>query len=112
MKRIPLQHRGKQPRFFATEGIDELVTMVLEITTELWVVKKRLFLFEKVADEKVMSLTAEIENHELTDAEYEDLDAMRQQLIATVMRTTDGEFAPMQRLREGCASAGQNAEAA
>ena len=47
--RIPLSHRGKRPRFFDASGTDELMSMVLELTAELWVVKKRLYLLERVA---------------------------------------------------------------
>ena len=36
---IPMQHRGKRPRFFAAEGMDEMMSMVLELTSEVWAFK-------------------------------------------------------------------------
>ena len=48
MNRIPMRHRGKRPRFFEAKGMDELMSMVLEVTTEVWVLKKRLYLLERV----------------------------------------------------------------
>jgi len=111
-ERIPTQHRGKQPRFFATEGMDELMTMVLELTTELWVVKKRVYLMERVAGDQGVDLTSGIENYEFSEAEAKELEDLRSQLISTVLRSTGGSFSPTQRVKGGPADAGQNAEAA
>ena len=73
MSHIPMQHRGKRPRFFASEGMDELVSMVLELSTEVWVIKKRMFLLERVAEEQGLSLLEGIENYELSDEEARKL---------------------------------------
>lgn len=112
MSRIPMQHRGKRPRFFAAEGMDELVSMVLELTAEVWVVKKRLYLLERVAGDQGVELTPGIEGYELSDTEIRELDELRSRLISTVLRSTEGQYSPTQRIKEGSGSAGQNAEAA
>ena len=112
MSRIPMQHRGKRPRFFAAEGMDELVSMVLELTAEVWVVKKRLYLLERVAAGQGVSLTPGIEDYELNATEIQELDELRSRLIATVLRSTEGQYSPTQRIKEGSEAAGQNAEAA
>jgi len=112
MSQIPMKHRGKQPRFFAAEGVDELMSMVLELTTEVWVVKKRLYLLERVAGNQGIDLTSGIENYELDDKEVKDLDALRAHLLKRILRSAEGTYSPTQRVKDGPADAGQNAEAA
>ncbi len=112
MSRIPLQHRGKRPRFFEAKGMDEMMSMVLELTTEIWVVKKRLYLLERVAGSAGVSLTPEIENYDLSEQEIKDLDSLRHKLIATVLRGTEGEFVPTYKVADSNEQANQNAEAA
>ena len=112
MSRIPLQHRGKRPRFFEAKGVDELMSMVLELTTEIWVVKKRVYLLERVAGAAGVSLTSEIENYDLSEAEIKDLDDLRHALIAKVIRVTEGEFVPTYKVAESNGQANQNEEAA
>ena len=112
MSRIPMQHRGKRPRFFASEGMDELVSMMLELTSEVWVIKKRMYLMERVAEEQGMSILEGIENYELSEEEARDLDELRSNMITNVLRATEGQYSPTQKLQDGCESAGQNAEAA
>jgi len=107
-----MHHRGKQPRFFATEGIDEIMTMVLELTSEIYVIKKRQYVLEKVAGEQGINLSEGIESYELNEQEAKELETFRSELIARVLRSTEGQFAPTQRLTDGDAGAGQNAEAA
>ena len=67
--RIPKQHRGKRPRFFQAHGMDEMMSMVLELTAELWVIKKRLYLLERVAGQAGVPLTPEIEGYNLSETE-------------------------------------------
>jgi len=99
--RIPMKHRGKRPRFFSANGMDEMMSMVLEMTAEVWIIKKRLYLLERVAGQAGVSLTDEIENYNLTEAEITELDTLRHDLIATVLRSTEGEFVATRKVREG-----------
>ncbi len=98
--RIPLAHRGKRPRFFPTAGTDELMSMVLELTAELWVIKKRLYLLERVAGQAGVPLTPEIEGYNLSPEEVTELDQRRQILIATVLRSLETDQTERQRVRE------------
>ena len=111
MSRIPMQHRGKRPRFFPVAGIDELMSMVLELTAELWVIKKRLYLLERVAGQAGVALTPQIENYNLSDAEVEELDNLRRQMIATVLRSLEGEFSNLAKVREEAKVTGKHDEA-
>jgi hypothetical protein len=89
--RIPLQHRGKRPRFFADGGADELVSMILELTAETWVTRKRLYLLEKVAARAGVELTPGIEGYQLSEAEVQELDQLRRRLIGTVLRSLEAD---------------------
>lgn len=89
--RIPLSHRGKRPRFFESAGTDELLSMVLELTAEVWVVKKRLYLLERAAGQAGVALTPRIEGYQLDEQEVAELAALRQTLIATVLRSLEGD---------------------
>ncbi len=111
--RLPLAHRGKRPRFFPTTGTDELVSMVLELTAELWVIKKRLYLLERVAGQAGVPLTPQIEGYDLSPEEVTDLDERRQLLIATVLRSLEGDQTERQQMREEMqvVGAGSGAEA-
>jgi hypothetical protein len=87
-----MQHRGKRPRFFPTAGMDEMVSMMIELTAEVWVLKNRLKLLEKVAAEQGLDLTSRIEAYVPGPAEAEEFAAERQQMIANVLRALEAEF--------------------
>lgn len=109
--RIPMSHRGKRPRFFSTSGTDELMSMVLELTAELWVVKKRLYLLERVAGAAGVPLTPQIEAYELDEDEVAELDARRSLLISTVLRSLEVDPVERGRMREEMTATGAPAEA-
>ena len=98
--RIPLNHRGKRPRFFQASGTDELMSMVLELTAELWVVKKRLYLLERVAGQAGVPLTPQIEAYELDEGEVAELDERRRLLISTVLRSIEVDAVDHGKMRE------------
>jgi hypothetical protein len=100
MSRIPMQHRGKRPRFFSVNGMDELMSMVLELTAELWIIKKRLYLLERVAANKGVDLTPDIENYALSDQEVKELDSVRREMIATVLRSLENEYSNLADIRD------------
>jgi hypothetical protein len=95
--RIPLAHRGKRPRFFDSTGSDELMSMVLELTAEMWVMRKRLYLLERVADRAGLPLTEGIETLELGPDEAAELDRRQRQMLANVLRSLAVE--PTERAR-------------
>ena len=105
--RIPLSHRGKRPRFFDASGTDELMSMVLELTAELWVVKKRLYLLERVAGQAGVPLTPDIEAYELNLEEVTELDQRRRLLIATVLRSLEADQAGRSQVREEMEATGR-----
>ena len=98
--RLPLAHRGRRPRFFPAPGTDELVSMVLELTSELWVLKKRLHTLEQVADRKGGSLAERIEAYEPSADEAAELDRRQQELIRTVLRSLETDPAERRRVQQ------------
>ena len=58
MTQIPVTPKGKRPSFFDESAVDQIVTMMLEVMAELWVVKERVYTLEKVLDEAGMAATA------------------------------------------------------
>ncbi|MEO7385340.1 MAG: hypothetical protein ABIX37_00225 [Gammaproteobacteria bacterium] len=89
--RIPRSHRGTRHRFFPVAGLDEMMSMILELTAELWVVRKRLYLLERVAGPAGASLTPNVEGYELSADEVAELEHSRRELIANVLRSIEGD---------------------
>lgn len=110
--RIPLGHRGKRPRFFDSAGSDELLSMVLELTAELWVLRKRMYLLEKVAGRAGLPLTEGIEGYELGADEVVELDGRRRELLATVLRSLEGDPAERRKVRQDMETLGAGVVAA
>lgn len=92
MSRVPMSHRGKRPRFFPVAGMDEMVSMVIELTSEVWVLKQRLHALEHVAADQGLDLTTGIEKYQPSAEEAAALAAERQRLIAGVLRSLEAEF--------------------
>jgi hypothetical protein len=72
--------------------MDEMVSMMMELTAEVWVLKKRFYLLERAAREKGLDLTAAIEQAELSAAENERLEAERKAMVASLLRAIEAEF--------------------
>ena len=104
--RLPLAHRGRRPRFFPAPGTDELVSMVLELTSELWVLKKRLYTLEQVADQEGGSLPDRIEGYRMSPDEAAELDQRQQELIRTVLRSLETDPAERRRVQQEMAALG------
>lgn len=61
---LPRTIRGKRPEFFATEGVDEVMSMVLVLAQEMAVMRERLDTAERVMARRGIDLAAEIEAFE------------------------------------------------
>ena len=87
MSSPPLDAAAPRQRFFESEALDRLITMFLELATELWITRERLYLLEREAERLGMPLRAAIERHLITPAEQTELAAMRRQMLENLMRT-------------------------
>ena len=100
MSRIPLTTRGKRPNFFDNAGQDQTVSMILELMTELWVVKERQFRLEKVLEQHGINAAEELEANTLDEAAVEALESSRRQFVETILRTLNTEFVSPEKLQQ------------
>ena len=83
--------RGKQPRFFDVQGVDELVSITMGLAQELWAVKERLAAVEALGKGGISA--AAVEAYEFSDEERAALDRERREFIDRiyfVLREGDG----------------------
>ncbi|HEX8756115.1 MAG TPA: hypothetical protein VF745_07240 [Steroidobacteraceae bacterium] len=83
----PLDTSGPRQRFFETESVDHLVTMVLELAAEVWAVRERLYIVEKEAARLGLPLGSAVEGHTLSPEEQAELAGMRRRMLANILRT-------------------------
>lgn len=74
--------RGKQPRFFDVQGVDELVSITMGLAQELWAVKERLAAVEALGREGISA--AAVEAYEFSEAERAALDRERREFIERI----------------------------
>jgi len=88
---LPLEASGRRPAFFDEPGMDQLLSMVLELAAELWVVRERVFLLEAVLTQQGVAAADAIESYLPTDAEKAVLAKMRAEATANIFRTLNRE---------------------
>ena len=79
--------KGKQLRFFDAQGVDELVSISLQLAQELWVVKERLATVEAAAAKKGVVLADEIEGYAFTPEQRTTLEAEKKAFIDRIYFT-------------------------
>jgi hypothetical protein len=92
MPSLPLDASSRRHAFFSEDGVDQLVSMVLELATELWVVRERLYALEAVADQR--GLRAAIESYRPNEQEQAELAAMRARMLSELFRTLGRDHRP------------------
>ena len=58
---FPRHSKGSRPKFFDVEGVDEVMSMVLVLSSEFCAMRDRMDTIEKIAAEKGLFLDEEIE---------------------------------------------------
>lgn len=92
MTQIPLIQKGKRPSFFEESAVDQLVTMMLEMMAELWVVKERIYTLEKVLGDAGIAVREQIDTCKFSAEQAAELERERRKLIETVMRSLEANF--------------------
>lgn len=87
MTELPLDAAGRRPAFFSQDGVDQLASMVLELATELWTLKERLYVLESAAEQHGLPLRATIEGWTPTAADESELASQRAALLGNLFRT-------------------------
>lgn len=93
MQELPRAARGTRRRYFEADGVDELLSMVLELTAEVSGIRQRLYVAERVLEKNGLDVGREIENYALTASDEEVLASDRERLLRTVTRTLDVDSA-------------------
>ena len=84
--------RGKTPKFFDVQGVDELVSITMGLAQELWAVKERLAAVEALGQAGISA--AAVEAYEFSEEERAALDRERREFIDRiyfVLRESEGK---------------------
>jgi hypothetical protein len=79
--------KGKQYRFFDAQGVDELVSISMQLAQELWVVKERLAAVEAAAAKKGVLLGDDVEGYAFTPEQRAIVEDEKKQFIDRVFFT-------------------------
>jgi hypothetical protein len=79
--RVVRHAKGKRPKFSDVGGVDELMSMVLVLASELCVLRDRVDAMERVGARNGIDFAAEIEQLPLDQAALEAREARRQDLF-------------------------------
>ncbi|MEO0412829.1 MAG: hypothetical protein AAF221_13435 [Pseudomonadota bacterium] len=90
-KPLPRHIRGKRPKFFEDPASDHLLSMVLELSAELWVSRSRQAALESYLVQAGQLDAKAFETHALSEAEEADLSAWRAEFMRRLMRTIEAE---------------------
>jgi len=89
---------ARRQAFFESDAIDQLVTMVLELAAEQWVLRERIYTIEKAADALGLNFSAAVANYRFSEDDKAALAGMRKAMIDNLMRSVGREH---RRLRPG-----------
>ncbi len=95
MSMLPLEATGRRPAFFDQDGMDQMLSIVLELAAELWVVRERVFVMESVLQDQGVPVTEAIEAFVPTKDQAATLAAMRADLTAHMFRSLNREHRPV-----------------
>jgi hypothetical protein len=83
---LPRDTKGKRPRFFDDPAIDQMMTFLLELTTEMAVMRERLDTVERLMDEHGSVTRAAIEADQPSPAVEAERNAWREGFLKRVYR--------------------------
>jgi len=86
MTDISRQARGRRNQFFSADGVDELMSMVLELGAELSATRERMFLLERVLQANGVAVSDAIEEYLPAPDEQAALAADRERLLGAMLR--------------------------
>ena len=73
--------KGKRPGFYADPAMDEAMSMIMVLSSELFVLRERLDTFEAIAAEKGVMLSEEIDSYEPSQDLAEHREARKQEFF-------------------------------
>lgn len=88
---LPRHIRGKRPQFFDDAAADHLLSMVLELSAELWVSRSRQAALESYLSKSGVLDVSAFEAFDLPQSDQNDLQAWRTEFMQRLFRTIEGE---------------------
>ena len=92
---LPLDAAGRRPAFFEQDGMDQMLSIVLELAAELWVVRERVFVVEAVLQNQGIAVSNAIEGFTPTAEQQAILARMRADMTAQMFRSLNREHRPV-----------------
>jgi len=92
---LPMEASGRRPAFFETPGMDQLLSMILELAAELSVVRERVFILEAVLERQGVTAADAIETYTPSAEESAALAQLRDDATANIFRTLNREHRPV-----------------
>lgn len=86
---LPQSAKSKRPAFFDDPAVDSLLSMVIELSAEVWTLKERLAAIEDLAQKKALFKTDDIESHVLSKTRTDTLFKEREEFTARLFRTIE-----------------------
>ena len=83
---LPRVHKGRRPSFFADPAIDQVMTFVLELVTEVSVLRERLDTVERLLDSKTLISRDDIEAYRADPDVAQERAAWREAYLNRVLR--------------------------
>ena len=77
--------KGKRSTFFDDPAIDHVVSMLMALSSEVWSLRERVFVIEKVAEESGLKMSEAVEAYQLSGEEKAALAEQRQAFIERIM---------------------------
>ncbi len=84
--KLPVHTRGKRPHFFDDPAIDQMMTFMIELTTEVAVLRERLDTVERLLDSEGSVTRAAIEAYRASAAVEAERNAQREAYLKRVFR--------------------------
>jgi len=84
--KLPRHAKGRRPHFFSDPGIDQLYSIVLELSAELSVALDRIDTLEHLLDERDVATLGEIQDYQPTDAVDAERAQARERYLQRIFR--------------------------
>lgn len=89
--KLPRTTKGKRPSFFADPAMDQMMTFIFELTTEVAVIKERQDTVERLLDEHDTISREDIEKYRPSEAVEAERALWRESYVDRVLRMHSAE---------------------
>ena len=83
---LPRTIRGGRPVFFADPAVDKVISMMLNLASEVWALRERLAAVEAIGRARGVILADEVDRHEFAATDAARLEGQRRDFIDGLLR--------------------------